>query len=66
VNLGNFDKVQEQNSQHFLLSWRTPVLLAYLERRRWNELPGKFSEQLEQGWSMHGVHKCANLKKANL
>jgi hypothetical protein len=33
---------------------------------RLNEHPGKFSEQLEQGWSVHGVHKCASLKKANL
>jgi hypothetical protein len=41
-------------------------MLAYLERRRLSELPGKFSEQLEQGWSVHGVHKCASLKKANL
>jgi hypothetical protein len=22
-----------------------------------------FSEQLEQGWSVHGVHKCARLTK---
>jgi hypothetical protein len=26
-----------------------------------NELLGKISEQLEQGWSVHGVHKCASL-----
>jgi hypothetical protein len=23
----------------------------------------KFSEQLEQGWSVHGAHKCASLTK---
>jgi hypothetical protein len=62
-------KVQGQNlkqSTFFLLNRRTQVLLAYSERRRWNVLPGKFSEELEQGWSVHSVHRCASLKKANL
>jgi hypothetical protein len=26
-----------------------------------NEHPGKVSEQLEQGWFVQGVHKCASL-----
>jgi hypothetical protein len=26
-----------------------------------NEIPDKFSEHLEQGCSVHGVHKCARL-----
>jgi hypothetical protein len=27
------------------------------------EVTAKFSEQLEQGWSVDGVHKCASMIK---
>jgi hypothetical protein len=43
---------------------RTLVMLAHYERKCWNELPGKFSEQLEQGWSVHGVHRRTSLTTA--
>jgi hypothetical protein len=64
-------EVQEQNLKQspFLLNWKTPVLLAFVERRCCFELPGKFSERLKQGWPVHGLHRCVactSLRKANL
>jgi hypothetical protein len=66
VKVSNFDKspgTKLETVTMFLLNRTTLVLLVYFEKRRWNELSAQFSEQLEQGWCVQGVHKCASLNK---
>jgi hypothetical protein len=65
VKLGNFDKSPLTNlKQSPCFAEQENTSCACILRKE--ALPGKFSEQLEQGWSVHGVHKWASLKKANL
>jgi hypothetical protein len=60
--------VQEQNLKQspFFAELENTSSACIPRKEALNEISGKFPEQLEQGWSVHGVHKCASLKKANL
>jgi hypothetical protein len=58
-------KVQEQNIKQspIFAEQQNTSFACIFRKERLNELPGKFSEQLEQGWSVHSVHKCSSLDK---
>jgi hypothetical protein len=57
VKVGNFDKSPQEQTLK-----QSPC---FAEQEKTSPARNKFTEQLEQGWSMHGMHKYASLKKAN-